>query len=440
MLKLEGYKMKENKNWNYLMVIIVGGLSVIIGILLYTSNKQLNREIQSVTTNQSMIQQNFEIWTIEGSVEEILTQEIMPYKKRYPHINFIIKPFKNEIYKENLFNAARTNSLPDMFYTWGDEGLQELVALDVVKDITSQVNDKVKENVYPMVLNNYTTQDKIYGMPLWGWNTVVYCNTQIFEAHQVALPESYEELIAAIEVFKSHGVTPIAIGGEEPWMASLYYMMLVLDEMNVQQVQKVVEDTKYFQEEGFKHAAQRFEALITLEPWQVNYDQASQQDALLYFNQGKAAMLVGGSWMSSSLQQGVNSNVKKNIQVIPFPLESQKKYVKGVAGYADGFALNTKAYLREIDVTTLFLQLSKAVSDNGVMKRGVGIPIYKDQNLEDTDFEIMKKCQDIFPTEEYHGAYDQMLPSHLVIAYNEKLEDLIKQKITAEEFIEALVE
>jgi len=430
--------MMKVKGESLIIIVFVCTLTFILGVLIYRSNLELNKEIQSVSEIKTQEKKNFEIWTVEGSVQTALNEEITKYQKLYPDVYFTVKAFKNEIYKENLLNAARTNSLPDMYYLWGDQGLKEMIELGAAKDITKEVMPLIGQRISDDKLNNYRVNDKIYGMPIFGWNVVMYCNTELFENYGLDIPETYTDLLNVVQKFKESDITPMAIGGQEAWMPSLYYMALVLDGTNVKVVENATTNPQILGSRPFSSAAEKMRKLVMLRPWQNYYGDATDEEAVNYFCQGKAAMLVGGSWMSATIQDNVVVDIKDKVKVVAFPTDSETGYFKGVAGYSDGFVLNAKSELSGMKVTSMYLSLVRDISNNVVEYKGVGLPIYSDQTLDKPSFTVIRQCYSIFPSGSFHSAYDQIFREDIVKCYNDAIKNLEKGYITDKKFIELI--
>ena len=156
----------ENRNWsNKLIVLTLCTLCLVFVVLLIGKNKSVYQEVEEVNKKIEVEnkEQKFEIWTINGGLEDTLKEVLEEHKKLYPDIKFILKTFKTEGYSEAILNAAATNTLPDMFYTWGDKELEELVKLDLVKELTYQVkNNDIEGDIVNNALKSYTFEDRIY--------------------------------------------------------------------------------------------------------------------------------------------------------------------------------------------------------------------------------------------------------------------------------------
>ena len=437
MFKIRGLRVRK---YNWTNGVIIGIFCCIVVICLVSmgsSRQKVYSEVEAASMKPTEVGESFEIWTLEGKMQEVLEETLINYQKEYPNIKFKVKAFKNEIYNEMLLNAARTGSLPDMFYSWGDERMKELVALEVAQDVTSEVKEQLGDKLREGVLESYMIDDCLYGMPAFGWNAVVYCNIELFEANHLETPTTYSELLEVVKAFKEKQITPLMMSGCEAWMPSLYYMELALDEVNTNVVKNLGNHPFYFRRNGFVNAAKRFKELIDLEPWQENFENMSAGDTVYHFTKGEAAMLLSGSWVSTNIEDINHSLIKVKVKVISFPRDGMNNLGNGIAGYSDGFILNKASTLKTVDVKLLFVELMQDISDRAVEKKGMGFPIYKEQTLEKTNFETLKACERVFPKVNYHAAYDKILNAQFVAGYNEALIGFVRGESSITEFIEA---
>lgn len=429
----------NKKNWTNWM--IVGIFTVIVltcTILIVRSKYRIHEEIKAAHAYTKENEPSFEIWTVEGRMQEVLNSVLPSYQKLYPDIKFKVKAYKIDLYHEMLLNAARTNSLPDMFYSWGNERLEELVQLDVVSDLTYAVQLQAEDTIYQEALSSYTFNEHIYGLPVFGWNNVLYCNTEIFKACELDIPSTYDELVSSVKAFKTKGVTPFTISSSEAQMPSLYFMELALAYEDIKIVKGLSENPKYFGMEGFYKAAKDLETLIALEPWQSNFEVASSAEATTEFIKGNSAMLVSGSWECVEIEDMKHSLVKGKIQAVNFPRANSKQV--GIAGYTDGFVLNKQAHLKDKDVKLMFVQMMRDLSDVAVVEKGLGIPVYQDQSLENTNHTLLKECLSIFPTESYHEPYNQLLDAKMAAQYDELLLAFVNHEVDARDFIGGILQ
>lgn len=69
----------------------------------------------------------------------------------------------------------------------------------------------------------------------------LFCNKDLFDQAGVEIPTTYDELITAGEALaKLDGVTPLAIGAKDAWLAGALYESLALREVGASEVQSAL--------------------------------------------------------------------------------------------------------------------------------------------------------------------------------------------------------
>ena len=428
--------MNNNRRSNKIIFITISFLFCALVILIIGKNIRSYNDIKSINNeiNSAKSSKEFEIWVIDGGLAYVLDEVIETYRNKYPDTRFIVKSFDSSIYNDTILSAAATNSLPNMFYTWGDTELKELVKLGIVEDITLVTESRhVKGNMVEGALNGYTLDNKVYGMPVFGWNLVLYCNKELFEKIQSEYPSNYEELITVVNKFRKYGIPALTISGQEAWTQSFYYMAFALEGGSVEDNIKVTEDFRFFSAPQFVDAAKKIENISKLDMWINDYKHISAAESVGEFTYGNCAMLLNGSWVSGDIDSNKYNLCSEDVDVVRFPGVSDQ----GVAGYSDGFVLS-KDNIKDNNNELMYIEMMQDISKCAVIEKGMGIPVYKDQSLEETEFETLKKCEDIFPKRKRHSAYDKLLPAELKEGYNEALIKLVDGDISADEFVEIL--
>lgn len=425
----------KKRNWtNWVITLTIIGIVAVCCVFITHNKRIINEEIKAASESTSNTRESFEIWSLEGGMLDVLEEVIPKYKKLYPTINFKIKIYKPDIYMDLVSQAARTNGLPDMFYSWGGEQLFEIIRFGVIQDISKEVDSVLGDELSEGCLENYDFNNRIFGLPVFGWSSVLYCNTEIFEKYGLEYPKTYDEFIQVVETFKEAGVTPLANSGNESWMPSLYFMEIALKNEDMQFIKGLGQNTLYFGRDGFVKAAKEYKELIDLKPWQQGYENISGEDAVNVFSKGNSAMLLSGSWSSTKLDDTILSKIKGKVKVIHFPRYNSRTL--GMGGNADGFALSKKnSSLSKEERNTLFINLAKDISDRCVMNKGMGLPVYRDQSLEGTKFTLLKQCQALFPSIDYHIAYDKMFNQDMAREYNYAICEFVKGEVEAQQFI-----
>ncbi|MEN8078548.1 extracellular solute-binding protein [Clostridioides difficile] len=414
------------KNIKYFMFI----LTIILVICIYNIAIKYN-----TTVTEDYDKNKVTIWNIQGGLTAAVHEVIDGYKDIYPQVEFVIQDYENQVYKDIVKDILVTNEGPDIFFTWGFEFLREFVKGDMILDIT----EEVKEREYDQIigeekLSGVKFNNKIYGLPIQGFDTVLFLNENMFSEYGVKVPTTYDELLLAIDKFKSNGITPISIGGEEDWLLSMLYMTLVIREEGIETAKVMFESNEYLEGDGYIEAANKFVDLIHKGAFGSNSMNKTIKEAAYEFCNSKSAMFFGGSYDSNTIQT-IDDEFSKTVKVIPFPIiNDNSNLLEGVAGYTDSFVVNKYTENKDL-VIDIYMRLVKDLSEKLVHERGGGLPVWCDENCDIDEEELIYKCLDVFPTKGYHEPYDILLPKEFADIHLNSLRELAKGNITVEEFI-----
>lgn len=422
--------MGDDQFINRTIMGIIIGLTSILGVLLCviygdirSNNKVKNGPIKTI-----------KIWTIHGGVEDVLNEVVRTYESEHPDIKIEVTTFKNEIYQSTIENAVITNDLPDIYFFWGYEKLKKYIDLDLVWNISEPMK-KYYDGETPVqgAMDGVTYKGQVYGMPINGWCTALFCNRELFKKAGLTYPTSYEELLMVIEKLKEEGITPISSGAKEIWLSSLYYMNLVLAEGDIEGVYEAARNPESFKTDQFSKAAQKLEALVNVEPWGPDYLENDSYDTSYDFSQGKSAMILSGSWVASNVQ-GADSKVKGKIDVIPFPGLPDEV---GVGGYADILVVSKQSQITQDEtLQKVYFDIVKETSKKAIEQYGIGLPAYEHQEINASQFPTLYECAQIAHDRQMHPAYDQVFSENFSRIYYEMLSQLVNKEISADQFIE----
>ncbi|WP_054738959.1 ABC transporter substrate-binding protein [Cellulosilyticum ruminicola] len=426
--------MEDDKIIDRIIVGIVVFLGLILSILLFRIHADVQKKNNYARLNQE--KKIIKIWTLHGDMQTMLEEVTQKYEN--DTIGFEITSFKNEVYQSNIQNAAITNELPDIFFTWGYSNLEKYVKLGLVADITQSVKEtNFEETCLPKAFDGMTFENKIYALPIYGWNVGLFCNKALFKQYGVEYPTTYEKFINAIKVFKTHNITPLAGGMKEQWLNSLYYMALVLGEGDINGIYDAAMDMKKFDTPQFKNAAKKMAEISRLNPWQTTYMDNDAYDASYLFVQGGAAMLVYGSWVSSRIA-GDESIIADEVEVMPFPNDNPGY---NIGGYSDLMVISKNSQMAEDEeLKKLYLDMMYDISQLAITKYGVGLPAYKDQVINPVQFKTLYGCSKINEEKGEHPAYDQILNVDQSTIYYDALARLVKGEMDENQFISRMSE
>ena len=157
----------------------------------------------------------------QETVKEIMEED--------PSLEIQLDYAENEAYKTKIKAAVAANEAPDIYGTWGGGFTKPFVEADKVLQIDEYMTDDIKGQLLPGVLDYFTFEDKLYGLPTKMSTCHLFINKKIMEENNVEIPTTYAELLEGCKTLRENGVTPIALGAKDRWaIGKVFDMMGVL--------------------------------------------------------------------------------------------------------------------------------------------------------------------------------------------------------------------
>ncbi|MGW7165173.1 ABC transporter substrate-binding protein [Streptomyces sp. NPDC054884] len=233
---------------------------------------------------------------------------------------------------------AGQNALPVQFAAGGTPQLTKtLDKAGQVLDLEKTLKDLgVWDDLQPAAIK---TVENLYGkfnvMPYQFNIEGIWYNKQLFTDRGVAVPATYDELVAAAEKFKSAGITPFSADGKDGWPLTRLVSGYLYRELGPDALQAVADGKAKLTDPAYVKAAQAIADLGKAGYFgkgvgSIDYDTATQQ-----FLTGKAAMFYMGSWALGDFNDKTKNKIgADNVGFMPFPT------VAGGKGSADQIPAN----------------------------------------------------------------------------------------------------
>ncbi|WP_214627658.1 ABC transporter substrate-binding protein [Paenibacillus agaridevorans] len=206
--------------------------------------------------------------------------------------------------KMKVYNAS--GELPDVFWSGADYATAIINAgnqLNLEPNITE--NGFIEKFAVKEAL---TYKDGIYTLNSGAdtyFTPKIFYHKDIFEKHQIEIPTTFDELVAASEKLLAAGIQPISAPGKGGW-APAYFMiqnMIQIEDPSV--AQDLVENKIDFTHPVVKNALNRIVTLAEMGAFgqgAANVDYGPAKEA---FTQNKAAMYMIFSWELADLEANV---------------------------------------------------------------------------------------------------------------------------------------
>lgn len=342
---------------------------------------------------------------------------------------------------QKLMTYAATGNLPDIYQVAlaQIENFKESGNIMVLNDVakSSGFIDKVYDSAQNIL---YNEDGNIYAFPYAGNEYVVwYYNKAIFEKYNVEVPKTFDELLAAIDTFKSNGVIPMSIFGSEGWITAAMYDVLAT-RWDSGGIAKLDNGEGAATEDAYKNAATMMNTLVKAGMFQdsvttTNYDQASEM-----FLNGESAMFLNGQWYMTD----ATTTLGDDVDWMYYPSYDEASYEKGKTvwsggGAEAGYAVNPDSKNAELAAQVAAF-LSEKYCEAKVMYRGTPLVALNVAVEPETEFPaMMKKLQADLPNITSITKFDWHLTN---ATFKTALEDqtkyLLVEDYTPDEFITEL--
>ncbi|GAF06384.1 extracellular solute-binding protein [Paenibacillus pini JCM 16418] len=210
----------------------------------------------------------------------------------------------------------------------------KVVPLNEVLD----ANPDWKAGFAPAALENMTRDDgKIYSIPLTGYYEGLFVNKKIFKDNNLELPTDWDKLTKAVKTLSAKGIIPLAAPFDQSHYLIEYFMLSAAGSKGHNSGLANGIDPNW--EKGY--AAMK--ELYDLKAFPKDAATIDLSMASNYYDQGKAAMVIEGSWAIGNWK---NKEVVDNTTVMPFPVMpgglGTGKDVIG--GFGSGFYISKATY------------------------------------------------------------------------------------------------
>lgn len=232
----------------------------------------------------------------QGLIEQKLFDA---YMEENPDVTIEVEALDDESYKTKFKAYATGGNMPDLVNIWCSPSfLDEVVAAGTLEPLNA--DDYADYGFTEGSLDGVTYDGQIYGLPR---NTDVlgfYYNKDMFAQYGVEVPTTWDELLAAAQVFQDAGISPIAMDGQDKWPLAHFINCMIGTVKGADTYATMVNSVqnKDYSDPAWKDTvtAASEQASLLFQPGFETTDYATSMN--LFMN-GQSAMFFMGSWEMS---------------------------------------------------------------------------------------------------------------------------------------------
>jgi raffinose/stachyose/melibiose transport system substrate-binding protein len=335
----------------------------------------------------------------KNSVEVgVLYQAGAPYYKAYQRAGDELK--QNHKGAKVTYTFANTAARPKLQLRWkkGDPPSLDYVfnsadrtSLHYVTDgelfdLTSAMNSTQWDGtttwadaILPAFRHFAQYQEKYYVAPDEAVVLGLFYNGKLFDEWGLKPPTTWDEVVATAQTIRSKRVSPIALTGTfQPYMG-MWWDHLLLREVGAAPIMDVAWNGKKLADQpGALQAATKLETLVSQKAFLDGFSGIDFTAAQAAFFQGKAAMILMGSWLQGEMKASIPKDF--DLRVTPFPtVPDGQGDQQGLFGTLLGMSVAKKAKSTDLAVEYVKLSDAKAeqtqrVADLGIVSPYEGVP------------------------------------------------------------------
>ncbi|WP_320198670.1 extracellular solute-binding protein [Agrobacterium sp. rho-13.3] len=216
-----------------------------------------------------------------------------------PGVKVEFQGMETNAFKARLTTLLQADSKPDIIYSWGGGLVDSRIKAGVLQDVTADVDPKFLSTLIPAGVKSYTRDGKIYGLPYLTTEIGFLVNKELLAKAGVTIDSlsTWPGFIEGVKKLRAASITPIAIGGQDKWQFGSLYGSLALKIGGEKGLKTAMNgEGGGFTADTFVKAGEKLKELAELKPFQSGYLSAKAQTSGSLFSDGKAAMLLYGTW------------------------------------------------------------------------------------------------------------------------------------------------
>ena len=387
------------------------------------------------------------MWGLTGGDQDTtLEPSLLDWNKANPDTQIKATYFANDAYKTKIRTAVGAGSAPTILYGWAGGTLNSYAQADKVVDLTDAFAT-AKDKFLPSVFDQGVIDGKTYAVPMEAVTPIMfYFNEAVLDQAGVEVPETWDDILAAIPKLDAIGVAPFSLAGASKWPELMWEEYLVDRVAGPEAFNDVMagkEDS--WSNPGIIKANEMIQELVEAGGFVDGFSSVTADSnadvALLYT--GKAAMMLQGAWAYTTFLDQAPDFVTDGLGYTTFPaVDGGVGDPANIVGNPSGY-FSVSSAASEAEQKTAIDYLVNGVFDDAYTQRmldgnqvppiqGIGdrISANEGSNFASEVYQLTESAPN------FQMSWDQALPSAQATALLTNLDQLFNLKITPEEFSE----
>ncbi|MBW3087277.1 extracellular solute-binding protein [Bifidobacterium sp. 82T24] len=389
------------------------------------------------------------LWVFNDNNTKPVRDAIEQWNKDNPDKKISSETFANDAYKEKIRTAIGSGNAPTMIMSWGGASLKDYADQGSIVDLTGDLKDTVDKTVLDSVAEGGYVDGKLYGTSFNGVQpALLFFNKKVLKEAGVSKePQTWDELLTAVNKVKATGKTPITLAGGSKWPYLMWAAYLV-DRIGGPEVFQKIEngDKDAWSDPAVLEAMTKIQDLVKAGAFDNTYQSLTaddRKDVALLVND-TSAMEMQGSWAYPDFVALNKDFADNNLSFAAFPtVAGGKGDAKDLTGnLSNYFSISSKASETQQKNAIDFLK-NNTYSDtmvSSMLETGSVPPVknaadkVKKADTKSGFYSYIYEAASEAPS--YQLSWDQALPSDQAEAVLNNLEQVFLLQITPQQFVD----
>jgi raffinose/stachyose/melibiose transport system substrate-binding protein len=325
-----------------------------------SAEEKVTLTIWGDTDNQALLESSF------NKINEA-------FEEKYPNIKL---DYQYSGTFDTINIAVQSNSLPDLFWVQGNKStkMAELARNGYILPLDDYNLDASR---FPSASVEYATVDgSIYcSYPSFFDYAVLYYNKEIFDKYGLDKPATWDEFVTTLDTLAQNGETPISFGGKGDF--DRYWLMQVMAPALFNDTLTALKDKGTPDYAPMEKAFDLYREFAEKQYLGKDFASVDGVGAQLAFTNGKAAMLIDGTW-NNQLYKEVGFEVGR----FAIPSNDGTRYAQSGPSNYNTYAVAKST--KHADEAVKYIEFLNSKESQQIIEDELGtIPLVKDITPKD---------------------------------------------------------
>lgn len=303
---------------------------------------------------------------------QIYNQILEEFREEHPEVEIMDNSQSDESAFNNLIASdIATGDMANIFRIQGVANLADYIDNGLIKDVSSYLEDDEEwgSGFTEGALNYFKVpgHEGVYAIPMESGTISFYYNKELLNKAGIeTFPETWDELLDAVEKLNAIDVVPIAMGAQSTYMAGHLHDSIFYKWLGTDAAKQLGNREIHWTDKEVVETLQFVKDLVDAGAFDPNAAGFTDEMALTQFREGQAAMVLTGLWNIDSFMDKSLTPVADNVETANFPYFDEKPEFKDENMQTIGsYMVSGKLEGKELDLT---MELIKKLTNKDAAK------------------------------------------------------------------------